>query len=314
MRIVYFGWDEFSVPVLMSLANSDHEILGVVAPAGGGASKTAGSKNQVEVEAEELALPVYNYEVTDASEVAKEVGSLKAELGIIAALEEELPDPFRRTFSAGCIGIHPSLLPKYRGRSPISWSILNGEMKTGVTVYRIADRSYAGPILVQRETMILPGETWTELHFRLARIACDAVDAALKTLDRDSHSAGEKQDESKASPAPELKEIDGYLRFDEPAQIIALRCRAMWPKPGTLCRYVSENGEVEHLQIVRATAERGAIQLLPGTITSEFKVATGEGVLQIQEIKPARGRVTSWQEFIRERRVSPGERFEPVPR
>lgn len=311
MRIVYFGWDEFGVPVLMSLANSDHEILGVVAPAGSGASKTAG--RTIQVEAEELALPVYNYEVADASEVAKEVGSLKAELGIVAALEEELPDPFRRTFSAGWIGIHPSLLPKYRGRSPISWSILNGEMKTGVTVYRIADRPYAGPVLVQRETMIRPGETWTELNFRLARIACDAIGAALKTLALNPQFAGEAQDESKASPAPELRASDGHLRFDEPAEIVALRCRAMWPKPGTLCRYVSENGEVEHLQIVRATAERGTIQLLPGTITSELKVATGEGVLQIQEIKPAGGRVTSWQKFIRERRVSPGERFEPVP-
>jgi methionyl-tRNA formyltransferase len=314
MRIVYFGWDEFGVPVLMSLANRDHEIPGVVTPAGSGASKTAVRTNPVEVEPEELALPVYNYQAADASEVAKEVGSLKAEVGIVAALGEELPDPFRRTFSAGCIGIHPSLLPKYRGRSPISWSILNGEMKTGVTVYRIADRPYAGPILVQRETMILPGETWTELHFRLARIACDAIDAALKTLALNPHFAGEAQDESKASPAPELKEIDGYLRFDEPAEMIALRCRAMWPKPGTLCRYVSKNGEVEHLQIVRATAERGTIQLLPGTITSEFKVATTEGFLQIQEIQPAKERVRSWQEFIRESRVSPGERFEPVPR
>jgi methionyl-tRNA formyltransferase len=314
MRIVYFGGDEFAVPTLMSLVNSDHKVLCVVTTAGEDISNATVGRNPVEVEAEKFALPVYYYDARGASELAGDVGHLKPDLGIVATLGKELSDPLRRAFSAGCIGIHPSLLPRYRGASPISWAILNREKKTGVTVFRIADRPHAGPILAQRETMIRPGEIWTEMHFRLARIACDAVDAALKTLDRDPHFAGETQDESKASPAPEMKASDGYLRFDEPAEIIALRCRALWPWPGTLCRYVGENGEVEDLQIVRATAERGTIQLLPGTITSGFKVATTEGFLQIQEIKPAKGRVRSWQEFIRERHVSPGERFEPVPR
>jgi methionyl-tRNA formyltransferase len=111
-----------------------------------------------------------------------------------------------------------------------------------------------------------------------------------------------------------LKESDAYLRFDEPAEVIALRCRAMWPRPGTLCRYINGNGEVEHLQIVRATAETGVFDLPPGTITSEFKVATAEGLVRIHELKPARSRVMSWQEFIRERAVSPGERLEQIPR
>ena len=88
----------------------------------------------------------------------------------------------------------------------------------------------------------------------------------------------------------------------------------MWPRPGTSCRYISENGEVEHIQIVRATAEPGVFEFPPGTITSEFKVTTAEGLLQIQEMKPAKGKVRSWQQFIKERRVSPGERFEPIPR
>ena len=110
------------------------------------------------------------------------------------------------------------------------------------------------------------------------------------------------------------KESEGYLRFDEPAEVIALRCRAMWPRPRTFCRYISENGEVEHLQIVRATAKPGVFEFPPGTITSEFKVTTAEGLLQIHELKPAKGRIKSWQVFITERPVSPGERFEPIPR
>ena len=314
MRIVYFGWDEFAVPTLTSLVNSDHEFLGVVTTASRGTSNGAPRANPVQVEAEKFDLPVYNYEVTNASKVLGEIQSLKADLGIVASFGEEFSEALRRAFSAGFIGIHPSLLPKYRGPAPISWAILNNERKTGVTVFRITDQPYAGPVLVQRETMIQPGEVWTELHFRLARIACDAIDAALKILDRDLHFAGVPQDESEASWAVELNESDNYLRFDDPAEVIALHCRAMWPRPGTFCRYIRENGEVEHLQILRATAEPGVFEFPPGTITSEFKVTTAEGLLQIHELKPAKGRIRSWQEFIKERHVSPGERFEPIPR
>ena len=110
------------------------------------------------------------------------------------------------------------------------------------------------------------------------------------------------------------KESEGYLRFDEPAEVIALRCRAMWPRPRTFCRYISEKGAAEHLQIVRAKAEQGSTQLFPGTITPDFKVATAEGLLQILELKPAKGRVKTWKEFIIERHVCPGERLETTPR
>jgi methionyl-tRNA formyltransferase len=314
MRVVYFGWDEFAAPTLIKLVNSDHEVLGVVTRPSKGTPKSSVPANPFAIEAEKWNLPVYVYDETADSNVLKEIEHLKADLGIVAAFGEEVLEPLSRAFPAGCVDIHPSLLPQYRGPWPINWAILNGERKTGVTVFRMTDQPYAGPVLVQRETLILPDEIWTDLHFRLARIACDAIDAALKILDEDLYYAGIPQDESEASWTTELKESDGYLRFDEPAEVIALRSRAMWPRPGTLCRYISKKGEVEHLQIVRAKAEHGTLQLSPGTITPDFKVATAEGLLQIQEVKPAKGRVVDWQEFIRERRVSPGERFETIPR
>jgi methionyl-tRNA formyltransferase len=315
MRIIYIGGDEFAVPVLMTLVNSHHEVLGVVTRPSEGTSKAGVPSNPVVIEAKKWDLPVYVYEEIDSSDVLKNIQTLKIDLGIVVtATGEEIPERLRSIFPAGCVAVHPSLLPKYRGLSPINWTILNGERKTGVTVFRVTDQPYAGPVVVQRETMIRPDETWTELHFRLARIACDAINATLKILDQDLHYAGVAQDESEASWTPELKESDGYLSFEEPAEAVALWCRAMWPRPGTLCRYISESGEVEHLQIVRAKAEHGSTQLSPGTITPEFKIATAEGLLQIHEVKPAKGRVRGWQEFIKERRISPGERLEAIPR
>jgi methionyl-tRNA formyltransferase len=305
MRIIYFGREDFAVPTLMSLMNSDHKVLCVVT-----LSKAAVRPNPVEIEANKFDLPIYDYK---ASDITRKIRRLKADIGIVADLGEELPNSLRSAFPCGCIKIHPSLLPKYRGASPITWAILGGETKTGVSVFRITDKEYAGPIFVQRETMIRPDEIWTELHFRLARIACDAVRETLNRLSMDPGFAGEEQNEQEATIAPELKESEGYLHFDEPAEAIALRCRAMWPIPGTLCRYISRNGEVEHLQIIRAIAEQGSFQLPPGTITTEFKVATAEGLLQIQELQPAKSRVSTWQDFTRERNVSPGERLEAIP-
>jgi methionyl-tRNA formyltransferase len=314
MRLVYFGCEEFAVPALITLANSDHEVVAVVTRPRSVGRDGAVSPNQVGVQAEHRSLEVLVYEDPRTPQLVEKVKRLKADLGIFAAFGEDSTDFLRNAFRGGSIGIHPALLPKYRGPSSINWAILNGERKTGITVFRMSDQPYAGPILVQRETMIRPDENWTELHFRLARIACDAINAALKILEQDLHSAGIPQEESLASWTTELSENDGYLRFDEPAEVIALRCRAMWPKPGTFCRYINEDGEVEHLQVVRAKAERGRTQLSPGTITSDFKVATAEGILQFQELKPAKGPVMGWEEFVRERRVCPGERFETIPR
>ena len=168
MRIVYFGGDEFAVPTLMKLVNSDHEVLGVVAPPRRGISNGVPPVNPVQLEAGKFGLPVYSYEADDPSKVLSAIINLKADLGVFATLGEEPWEPFTRAFSAGCIGIHPSLLPKYRGPAPISWAILNNEKKTGVTVFRITDKPYAGQVIVQRETMIRPNENWTDLHFRHA--------------------------------------------------------------------------------------------------------------------------------------------------
>lgn len=136
MRIVYFGWDEFAVPTLM---NSDHEVLGVITTSSGGTSNGAPLANPVEVQAGKFAVPVYNFGATDASNILKEIQNLKAELGIVVSFGEECPGSLSRAFPVGCIEIHPSLLPKYRGPDPIRWAINNKERKTGVTVFRVTD-------------------------------------------------------------------------------------------------------------------------------------------------------------------------------
>jgi methionyl-tRNA formyltransferase len=314
MRIVYFGWGEFAVPTLMKLANTDHEVVAVVTRLHQAGQNVFLSKSPVAIQAKKHGFPILSHGNLSTLKFTGKVKSLKADLGIVAGSGEELSETVRNAFRGGCIGIHPSLLPKYRGPSPISWAILKGEKKTGVTVFRVTDQPYAGAVLVQRETMIRPDEIWFELHYRLARIACDAIEAALKTLGEDLHYAGVPQDEPQATSDPELEEADCFLRFDESAQTISLKCRATWPWPGALSRYVNKKGEVEELKILRATAGDASVQVPPGTLTSELKIATADGELEIQQLVLSDGRVVAWQDFVKQRQVSSGDRFESVAR
>jgi methionyl-tRNA formyltransferase len=310
MRIVYFGWDEFAVPTLMKLANSDHEVIAVVTRPNEVKRDGVLCKTPVAIQAKKHGLAVLGYENLNTPGFIDEVKKLKADLGVVAASVLEFSDPLRNAFRGGCIGIHPSLLPNYRGPSPITWAILKGEKKTGVTVFGITDQPYAGPVLVQRETMIPPDEIWFELHYRLARIACDAIDAALKTLKQDLHYAGVPQDEFRATWAPELEEAEYFLRFDNSAETIALKCRASWP--GALSRYVNQKGVVEEFKILRARAGPATVHVAPGTLTSELKIATADGELEIQQLVLPDGRVIAWQDFVKQRQISPGERFESI--
>jgi len=313
LRIVYFGSGEFAVPCLRWLVNSRHEVVRVVTEPdrAAGQEKTA-LPPPVAAQAAEEGLCVLFCEDVNAPDFVEQIKSLKADLGIVAAFGQELSSSLRSAFFGGCVNIHGSLLPKYRGPDAIAWAILNGEAKTGVTVFWIVDQLYAGPIIVQRETLIGPIETCEELDYRLARIACDAIDAALKALDDNLQFAGEPQEDSQAIEAPKLKESSGYLHFDEPAESIALRCRAMWPWPGGRCLYCSASGQSEKVVIITATPILTKENIAPGTVTPEYTVATAKGALQIHELEVSDKRLLSWETFIKKRHVKPGDRFQAI--
>lgn len=313
MRIVYFGSGEFAVPILRWLVNSRHEVVKVVTePDRDTGPEKIVLSTPVAVQAAEEGLCVLSCEDVNEPDFVERMRSLRPDLGIVAAFGQKLSSSLRSAFFGGCVNIHGSLLPKYRGPDAIAWAILNGEARTGVTVFRMVDQLYAGPILVQRETVIGPIETCDELDYRLARIACDAIDAALKALDNNVQFAGESQDDSQAIEAPKLKESNGYLHFDEPAESIALRCRAMWPWPGGRCLYCSASGQSENVIIITATPIPATENIAPGTVTPEYTIATAKGALQIHGLEVSDMRLLSWEAFIKERNVKPGDRFQPI--
>lgn len=310
MRVVFFGAGEFAVPSLRWVGNSPHEVVLVVTqpdrPAGRGKKLLP---TPVAIQAAQDGLNVVRCDDVNTPEFVERLRGLKPDIGVVIDFGQKLQTEVRGVFPSECINLHGSLLPKFRGAAPAAYAILAGEQKTGVTVFRLVDRMDAGPILVQRETAIGPYETREELNGRLAAIGCDALDAVFKLYAADPLPPGRPQNESQATRAPKLSKADGLLRFEESAEMIARRCRALWPWPGARCRYVGTEGAAVEVTIVSATAAPVRVDVPPGTVTPILTVATGAGTLEIHSLQPAGKRPMGWQDFVNGRRVQAGCRF-----
>jgi methionyl-tRNA formyltransferase len=313
MRVVFFGSGEFAVPSLRWLVNSPHEVALVVTqpdrPAGRGKKLMP---TPVAERAGQEGLPVEPCEDVNSPEFVERLGALRADLGVVIAFGQKILEPARSAFPSQCVNLHASLLPKFRGAGPIAAAMLAGETQTGVSVFRLVERMDAGPVLIRRFTRIASTETADELEYRLARIGCDALDATLKLHEQDVLPPGEPQDESQVSRAPKLSKADGFLRFEEPGERIALRCRAMWSWPGGRCRYVAADGRSEEVTFANVMPVPVTAEGPPGSITPVLTVATGQGCLEIHSLQPAGKRVMSWQDFVNGRHVRTGDRFESL--
>ncbi len=313
MRLVYFGSGDFAVPSLRKLVNLPHEVVLVVTqpdrPAGRGKHLRP---TPVARQAEQEGLRVEKCANVNDPGFVRKLQSLRADLGVVAAFGQLIKEPVRMAFPGQCVNLHASLLPKYRGAAPIHHALLADEALTGVTVFRLVDRMDAGPILLTRETAIGPSETCGDLHDRLAGIACDAVDAAIKMHEETPLPPAEPQDESLVTLAPKLSKTDGHLRFDVPARDVALRCRAMTPWPGARCCFIPSDGQEIDISLTSVSVIPKASDLGPGEITENLTVATADGELEIHALQPAGKGEMSWQDFVNGRHVKPGDCFAAV--
>jgi methionyl-tRNA formyltransferase len=316
MRIVFFGSSDFSTPTFESLAHDGHEIVAAVTqpdrPRGRGKQPSPTPVKQL---AQELGVPALTPEDVNASPVVAHLRSLKADMGYVAAFGQKIGAELLNAYPAGMINLHPSLLPALRGAAPIQWSILNGDEETGVTVFRLVEKMDAGPILVQRRTLIAPDETADELHDRLARIGCDALRAAIQLLEADPKTPGAPQDPSQATKARKLAKTDGWVAFDQPVRQVSRRIRGLWSWPGAACRFVSGDRSRDEIVILaRAVPYEGTPRPAAspednGRITEAMSIQCQDAELALLEIKPANGRLMEWRDFVNGRHVQPGDQF-----
>src|SRR5687767_2053346 len=307
MRIVFMGTPQAAIPTLRRCLNDGHEVVAVWTqpdrPSGRGHRV---SFSPVKEFAGAHGLPVYQPAKIKNDEAISLFASHDADVAVVVAYGRILPDQFLQTPRRGCINVHFSLLPLYRGAAPANWAIVNGESESGVSTMFIEPTLDTGPILLQRETPIGATETAPELMDRLAEIGAELLGETLSRLD---DLTPRPQRDQFATFAPILKKEDGLIDWSRSAIEIDRAVRGFQPWPNA---YTSLNSR--GLTVFRAEAVSSVPGAGPGEVIGaqgdDLIVNCGEGTaLRIIEVHPeARKRMTV-RDFLNGTHVKVGDRF-----
>lgn len=305
MRVIFFGTSAFAVPSLEAVLTGGHSVAMCVTqpdrPRGRGLRP---GPSPVKEAAERLQVPLSQ----PARPVAGPLRPLEAQVGVVVAYGNLIPREILTLPAYDCLGVHPSLLPKYRGAAPIAWAILNGETETGVSIFRLNERLDAGDVLLQRRVSVAPNEETDMLAARLASLGADALVVALTAL-QEGTATFTAQDDTAASLAPKLTKAQGRIDWTQSAEQIERQVRATIPWPGATTSWLGALLKVWGVRIGAAAREGAA----PGTVhvaTAEcLEVACGTGSLSILDVQPADKRRMSIAAFLAGHTVQVGDTF-----
>jgi methionyl-tRNA formyltransferase len=308
MRIVFMGTPESAVPSLRQLLADGHEIAAVWTqpdkPAGRGKKLHS---SPVKAFAAENNLTIHQPAKIKNAEAKELFASHRADVAVVIAYGKILPAEFLNAPRHGCVNVHFSLLPKFRGAAPINWAIVNGENTTGVTTMQIVEELDAGPILLQKATKIGADETAPELLARLADLGAGLISETLEHLEEITP---EPQAHEEATFAPILKREDGLIDWSSDAASIARRVRGFQPWPNAYTTFGSRR-----LVVWRTEAEEtGETSTSPGTVTlahgDSLSVECGENTsLKIFELQIEGSRRMPVRDFLNGTPLKPGDRF-----
>ena len=305
------GTATFALPSLNDLFEKGYEINGVVTqpdkPSGRGQTLQA---SPVKKRAFELQLPVYQPASLKSDEARQLINALAPEVVVVVAYGKILPPWLLQFPRLGCINLHGSLLPKYRGAAPVHWAVANGESKTGVCTMLLNEGLDTGPVYLCGETNIGAEETVPELYDRLAVLGAPLVHATLEGI-AEGRLEPKPQDDSSASFAPLLKKEDGFVDWRMPAAQIHNRVRAFNPWPATITKFRGSPCKLLKTRIGTAapSCSPGLILLSKGRLA----VACGDGIsLEILSIQPENRKAISGADFANGSRIQADEKFGPV--
>jgi methionyl-tRNA formyltransferase len=312
MNIVYLGSGQFGIPCLDAILSSRHKVTLAITqpahPAGRGRKLTP---TPVANWAAEHNIPVIETANINAPEIVSQIKEHSPGLIVVIAFGQKISKEVVDIAPNRAINVHASLLPKYRGAAPINWAIVNGETETGVTIITIAERMDAGEIVASLKTPITPEESAGVLHDRLSKLAAPLLVATIDEIEQGT-AIFQKQDESKVTKAPKMKKSDGFLDFNEPAEILYRKMLGFWPWPETEAFFKSnQTGRTERVIFAKAEILQTSNpeNLSPGTIDENLNVVCGKNRLKIIQLKPENSRLMSYADFVHGRQVSPGDRF-----
>ena len=310
LRVAYFGTPGFAVPTLQHLVNSSHHVVGVITqpdrPRGRGHQVTDGPVKALAVT---LGLPVLQPERLARELFETQLQSLNADIGVVAAYGKILPDWLLATPRLGLINVHASLLPKYRGASPIHRAIIAGDRDTGVTIMRVVKALDAGPMIAAVRVPIGPDDTTTTIESVLAIRGAELLVTTLDAIEAGT-ARETPQDESEATYAAKLTKDEGLIDWSWPADRLHNLVRGLWPWPHAFT-HLSNLRYIVHRSRVSSHASSPAPgEIVLASATAGLHVACGGGsTLELLDIQPEGKRVMSARDAMASKAFSVGARF-----
>lgn len=319
MKIVYMGTPDFAVPSLKRLIESDHEIVCVVTqpdrPAGRGQKLTPPPVKNVALEA---GLPVLQPAKIKGTDFHVTLADFHPDVIAVAAYGKILPPEVLGAPRYGCVNVHASLLPKYRGAAPVNWAIVEGERETGVTIMHMDEGMDTGGIIAQESIQILDDDDALSVTNMLSVLGADLLVRELERIEQQKKITSEPQDDSQATYAPLLKKADGRIDWTMTSEKIICRMHGLRPWPGCFSKvgdvmlrlndadrltpeeFVAlENPEHKPGQVVDVIRTRGPV------------VRTGDGYLVVTDAQPPNRKAMKGPDLINGNHLVPPMRFAP---
>ena len=307
IRIVYMGTPDFAVEPLEAIIKAGYEVAAVVTQP----DKQKGRGKEVKMTpVKECALrhgiPVFQPVKIKEPEAVAELEKYQADLFVVAAFGQLLSEEILNMPEYGCINIHASLLPAYRGAAPIQWAVLNGEKESGVTIMQMEKGLDTGDMLLKRSVELSPKETGDSLHDKLMRLGAELIVEALPKLEK-GELVPEKQKDELSSYAKKLTKAMGQIDWSKDAVSLERWIRGLnsWPSA-----YTFFGGKTLKIWEAQVTEENGAQKAEPGQVVSvsreSFTVACGQGELQILSLQLEGKKRVSTREFLLGYQVEPG--------
>lgn len=295
-RIVFMGTPDFAVPALAALFDSGYDIAAVYTQPPRAAGRGMGlRKSPVQIFAEAANLEVRTPERLKAAEEQEGFRALNADVAIVVAYGLILPKPILDAPRHGCLNLHPSLLPDWRGAAPINRAIMAGDAETGVCIMRMDEGLDTGPVCLVERVPIESDETAGELHDRLAMLGARLMIEALDALDQGKLNC--RQQPEQGSYAEKITSAEARLNFRAPAHQLHDRIRGLSPYPGAWCE-IALNGKPERIKILRATLAEQSGE--PGAVLDDkLTIACGKGAIRFTEVQRAGKRPMTAEEFLR---------------
>ncbi|MDF2840996.1 MAG: methionyl-tRNA formyltransferase [Clostridia bacterium] len=285
MKIVFMGTPDFAVPCLQALIDNNHEIVGVVTQpdrAKGRGNKLA--PPPVKVLAEQYQIPVFQPEKVKTQEFVEKLKELAPEIIVVVAFGQILSQAILDIPPKGCINVHGSLLPKYRGAGPIQWSIINGDKTTGVTTMYMDKGLDTGDMIQKREFEILEKETAQELHDKMSIIGAEVLIETLQLIET-GKATRTPQDHEQNTYAPMLDKNTGKIDWSKSAVEVYNLIRGTYPWPGAYSSYMGKKFKIFGSEIYDANKVNTEFGIVQEVGNDYILISCGKGYIKIMELQ-----------------------------